>query len=364
MITILLAWRRCCGIRPSVTNDAGLAIDHRPSVEFSIGTRVQYRTAWRSSMSRPTVVELIKSVALTALMVATCASQLAAQPFDGCPSSRETLARFEDFGRTGKMPPDLGRWLSDPKAQYIEPWKAFDNVYFVGVCWVSAWAIRTNDGVVLIDTLHEPHVDQLIANLGKVGIDLSDIKYVLMTHGHFDHVGGAAKLKPLLPNAKFVMTQIGWDEAMESARGSESTPRRWSMIPQQVVVKDGDVIDIGGNTFGVLEAPGHTLGTASYSFDVKDGTNTYRAITVGGLGLNAIKDSKQVEAYIASVDRIGALVKQTNQPVTVHLTTHPFSNGLMEARDRLAARKPSQPNPLVDPEGLLKQLAGLRKGAV
>jgi metallo-beta-lactamase class B len=102
-------------------------------------------------------------------------------------------------------------------------------------------------GVVLIDTLHEPHVDQLIANLGKVGINLADIKYVLMTHGHFDHVGGAARLKPLLINAKFVMTQTGWDEAMEAARASESTSLRLSMIPQDVVVKDGDVIRLAGN---------------------------------------------------------------------------------------------------------------------
>ena len=80
------------------------------------------------------------------------------------------------------------------------------------------------------------------------------------------------------------------------------------MIPQDVVVKDGDVIQLGGNTFGVLETPGHTLGTASYAFDVKDGASTYRAITVGGLGLNAVKDSKQVEGYIASVDRISQLV--------------------------------------------------------
>src|SRR5260370_31090076 len=135
------------------------------------------------------------------------------------------------------------------------------------------------------------------------------------------------------------------------------------MIPQAVVPKGGDVIRLGGNNFGVLETPGHPLGTASYPFDVKDGANIYRAITVGGLGLNAIKDSKQVESYIASVDRITALAKQPSQPVTVHLTTHPFSTGLMEARDRLAARKPGDPNPLVDPDGLLKQLAGLRSGA-
>jgi metallo-beta-lactamase class B len=303
----------------------------------------------------------IKSFAvIILLLVAGMANPLVAQPFEGCPS-KEIRAPFEEFGRTGKMPPDLGQWLFDPKAQYIEPWKAFENVYFVGVCWVSAWAINTSDGVVLIDTLHEPHVDQLIANLRKVGINFADIKYVLMTHGHFDHVGGAAKLKPLLPNAKFVMTQIGWDEAMESAKKSESTPRPWSMIPRDVVAKDGDVIHVGDNS--VLETPGHTLGTASYTYDVTDGANTYRAITVGGLGLNAIKDSRQVELYIASVGTIIALIKKQQQPMTVHLTTHPFSNGLTEIRARLAARKPDEPNPLVDQQGILEQLAALRSNA-
>ncbi len=255
-------------------------------------------------MRRPTLSELISSFALTALLATASASPLVAQPFVGCPSN-EIFARFDDFSRTGKMPPDLGDWLREAKLQYVEPWKPFDNVYFVGVCWVSAWAIRTSDGVVLIDTLHEPHVDQLVENLRKAGVDL----------------------------------------------------------PQEIVVKDGDVIRLGGNTFGVLETPGHTLGTASYTFDVKDGASTHHAITVGGLGLNAIKNSKQVEGYIASVDRITALVKRTDQPVTVHLTTHPFSTGLTEARHKLAARNPGEPNPVVDPTGFLKQLATLHDGA-
>jgi len=290
-------------------------------------------------------------------------SPLAAQPFNGCPSE-EILAAWNDFGLAGKPPPAAWRsFVRDPKAQYIEPWKAIDNVYYVGVCWVSAWAIQTSDGVVLIDTLHEPHVDQLVANLGKAGINLADIKYVLMTHGHFDHVGGAAKLKPLLTNAKFVMTKTGWDEAMESARASESTPLRWSMIPQDVVVKDGDVTQLGGNSFAVFETPGHTAGTASYTFDVKDGASTYRAISIGGLGLNAIKNSKQVEVFIASLDRLNGMVREQIQPVVVHITPHGFANGLTEARDRLAARKPGELNPLVDPNALLKQIASLRSNA-
>ena len=114
-------------------------------------------------MPRLTLSERIMSFALTVLLMTALTNPLAAQPFEGCPS-KEILAAFNDFASVGKPPPDAWRsWLRDPKAQAMEPWKAFDNVHYVGVCWVSAWAIQTNDGVVLIDTLHEPHVDQLVA---------------------------------------------------------------------------------------------------------------------------------------------------------------------------------------------------------
>jgi metallo-beta-lactamase class B len=287
---------------------------------------------------------------------------LAAEPITGC-SSKQINAAFADLGRTGKLAPEVGRWVMNTRAQYEKPYRAFDNVYFVGVCWVSAWIIKTSDGAVLIDTLHEPHVDQLIKNIAAVGVKPADIKYVLITHGHFDHAGGAYKLKPLLTNAKFVMTQAGWNEAIKSAKASQGTPRAWTMIPQDVVAKDGDVFKVGDESFGVLVTPGHTWGTASYTYDVKDNGKTYHAITVGGLGLNAIENSKQVEAYINSVNRIEAMVKRPDNPITVHLTTHPFSTGLTEAKDRLATRKPGDPNPLIDTPGFLKQLADLRKDA-
>ena len=278
-----------------------------------------------------------------------------------CDSTKITAA-FDGFLRTGKMPPALGQWLVDPKAQTVEPYRAFDNVYYVGVCWVSAWLITTSDGAVLIDTLHDPFGDLLIANIRKVGVDPASIKYVLMTHGHFDHVGGAYKLKPLM-KARFAMTEKGWTEAITSAQASQGTPRPWTMIAKDLVVKDGDVITVGDTTFGVYETPGHTFGTASYSFHVRDGADSYHAFTVGGLGLNAIQSSQQVEAYIASVTRIAAVVRRPTDPISAHLTTHPSSNGLTEAAQRLKSRRPGEPHPLVDPAGFTSQLEMLRKNA-
>jgi metallo-beta-lactamase class B len=300
--------------------------------------------------------------AMIALMGAV-GSASAESLFDGCPSG-PIIQRFIEFGQTGQMPKDLGKWLNTPADQYVEPWKPFDNVDYVGVCWVSAWLVHTDDGVVLIDTLYGPFQKMIVENIQKTGTDLADIKYVMMTHGHFDHVGGAASLKPQLPNAKFVMTQGGWDEAVESSAQSQGGPRAWNMIAPEITVADGDQITVGGNTFQVIETPGHTWGTASYMYDVHDGDNTYRAITIGGLGLNAIEGPPQVEAYIASVDRVRKLVEAQDMPIEVHLTTHGFSAGLDENRQKHAARKVGEPNVFVDPQALLNQVAGLRERAV
>lgn len=299
--------------------------------------------------------------AVTLLLVLLAGRPAAAQIPTDCDSTKINAA-FEGFLRTGRMPPALGQWLVDPKAQTVEPYRAFDNVYYVGVCWVSAWLITTSDGAVLIDTLHDPFGDLLIANIRKVGVDPASIKYVLMTHGHFDHVGGAYKLKPLT-KARFVMTEKGWAEGIVAAQASQGTPRPWTMIAKDLVVKDGDVITVGDATFGVYETPGHTFGTTSYAFHVRDGADTYHAFTVGGLGLNAIQSSQQVEAYIASVTRIAELARQSTDPITVHLTTHPSSNGLTEAAQRLKSRRPGEPHPLVDPAGFTSQLETLRKNA-
>lgn len=197
-------------------------------------------------------------IAIGALTMALLGGAAPAQAelFDGCPS-KPILGKFIEFGKTGKMPKDLGKWLNTPSAQKVKPWKPFDNVDFVGICWVSSWLIHTNDGSVLIDTLYGPFTQQLIENIKSVGTDFSDIKYVLITHGHFDHAGGAAELKRLLPNATFAMTQAGWDEAAEASAASQGK-RKWQMMEQEKILNDGDVIELGGMAIEVIEMPGHS----------------------------------------------------------------------------------------------------------
>lgn len=97
---------------------------------------------------------------------------------------------------------------------------------------------------------------------------------------------------------------------------------------------------------------------------MKDGDDTYRAITIGGLGLNAIEGPEQVEAYIESVDRLRELVAASDENIQVHLSNHGFSNGLEENRLKLTERSKGEPNVFVDADALLAQLAALRAGSV
>ncbi|WP_113625664.1 CAR family subclass B3 metallo-beta-lactamase [Pectobacterium peruviense] len=284
----------------------------------------------------------------------------------GCGPSSTINQLFNQFGNSGKMPAELGSWLNDAKAQTVEPYQAFDNVYYVGICWVSAWLIKTSEGPVLIDTLYGEFTDQLIDNIKKIGVEPADIKMVLLTHGHFDHVGGVSKLKSFT-NARFVMSEEGWKEAQADANKTQGKPNAWTMpdpATTDILVKNGSALSVGDTTFYAYITPGHTWGTTSYVFDIKEGNNTYRAMTIGGLGLNAIDGPQQVEAYIRSIDRIKAMVEDDKHPITVHLTAHPFSNGQIEIQNQLKVRQPNQPHPMVDAEGLLKQLATLRAGAV
>jgi metallo-beta-lactamase class B len=134
------------------------------------------------------------------------------------------------------------------------------------------------------------------------------------------------------------------------------------MIPRDIVAKDGDAWTLGGRTQTLLETRA-TRSARRRTCSTHDGSRAYRALTVGGLGLSAIQNARQVELYIASVERLDRMASAPAQPIEVHLTTHPFATGLMEERAALAARKPGDPHPLVDAAALRAQLEALESGA-
>src|SRR5947199_8919853 len=86
---------------------------------------------------------------------------------------------------------------NDVEFQKIEPFKVFDNLYYVGPGYVSVWLLTTAEGDILFDSAQEPYVDHVIGNIRKLGVDPKNIKYILVSHGHLDHFGGAARIQEL-----------------------------------------------------------------------------------------------------------------------------------------------------------------------
>jgi metallo-beta-lactamase class B len=186
----------------------------------------------------------------------------------------ETAIRAVPPAAAATSPPPRAAW-------HAEPVKVFDNLYFVGQSEYSAWAIRTSDGIILMDAIYDYSVeDEVIGGLTALGLDPKQIKYVVVSHAHGDHVGGARFLQER--GARIVMAEPDWD-LMERSRVNFAKPTR------DIVATDGQRLTLGDTTITIHVTPGHTLGTISSLIPVKDGGATHIAAYWGGTAFNWVR---------------------------------------------------------------------------
>ena len=246
--------------------------------------------------------------------------------------------------------------IMDVAKQRTEPFRIFDNLYYVGIQWVSCYVLETSAGLVLIDSLHPPHHTQIPDKLARLGLAPSDIRYVLVTHGHFDHAGGARYFQEEY-DATVVLMAEDWDLVEDHAANipafSFPPPRR------DLVAEDGQVLALGDTIVRLYHTPGHTPGTMSIEFMVADGGHEYRAFVMGGAGTNFVGVGR-ARGYLDSVERIRALAGE-NRPVEVNLANHPFGNELFERRVRLSMRAEGAHHPFVDADAFAAYLDGLAR---
>jgi len=214
----------------------------------------------------------------------------------------------------GAAPP-AARTVPDRALWYAKPYKVFDNLYFVGTKIHSSWALTTTDGIVLIDTLFDYAIEpEIVEGLTTLGLDPRSIKYVLISHAHGDHDQGAALLQSRY-HAKIVMGAADWDATLQRPA---STP---GGVPQRDVVvgPEGTKITLGDTTVDVIATPGHTPGTLSYIFPVRDRGRPLVVAYAGGTAFNfprraenfaIYRDSQRKTAKAAAA--AGATVVMTN----------------------------------------------------
>ena len=257
---------------------------------------------------------------------------------------------IESFSGAAMPPAVEAMWASweDRKSQYVVPFQIFDNVYYVGIDWVAAYLIDTGDGLILIDSLYGNWLPVLLNNIRQLGFDPADVKYLINTHGHFDHAGGSALFQKLY-GSRVVMTAEDWQVARakpELAVFYMPTPR------VDIIAKDGDTITLGNNTITLFNTPGHTEGVLSLGYTGKDGADTHSILTLGGVGLN-FSGVERTEIYLDSYRRLQSM--QDN--FSVSLPNHQSMGRVFDRRDLLAQRQTGQAHPFVDKPGLSRDLA-------
>jgi metallo-beta-lactamase class B len=223
-----------------------------------------------------------------------------------------------------------------------EPFKIFDNLYFVGIGEVGSYVIETSAGLILIDTLWDldGYTDYLLNQIRKVGLDPADIEYVLILQGHRDHFGGARDLQAVI-DARFG-TAAADRQMMQNSFG-EHAPRI------DFVIENGDTITLGDTTIHLEVTPGHTPGTTSLRFPVYDNGTEYQAYFHGGPSVRS-EDPAVIRAFIADLERIKRIANIDVQ-IGGHYDSYlPGTGDLFDRAARLAKRRPGEPHPWVDRE--------------
>src|SRR5712691_2205704 len=221
---------------------------------------------------------------------------------------------------------------------FAEPAKVFDNLYFVGSKIHSSWALTTSAGIILIDTLFTYNSEEEIAGgLKKLSLDPATVKFVIISHAHADHVGGAKIMQDRF-GSHIVMGGPDWDSIEKSVRGyPQGKPKR------DIVADDGQKITLGDTSVTIITTPGHTPGTLSMLFTVKDSGKPINVAYSGGTAFNFPSTAPNFDTYIDSQRKMAAAAASAN--ATILMSNHSEFDNAFSKIKMLAARKAGEPHP-------------------
>jgi metallo-beta-lactamase class B len=285
---------------------------------------------------------------MAAIGVASAGAQPAANAIDAHLAAAKNAAGFDFPGLLGALcvaprntatrdatpppPADRARWLTEPA-------KVFDDVYFVGTKDRSAWALTTSEGIILIDTTYEYETEPVIVGgLRKLGLDPASVKYVIISHAHPGEVGGAKLMQDRF-GSRIVIGEGDWETIEQSVKSfPNGKPKR------DISVTDRLDITLGGRTVTVVPMPGHTPGTLSMIFQVKDNGTPLTVAFPGGTEFNFVNDVPHFDTYIASARKFAAAAAAAG--ATVLMTNQSEFDNAASKIKMLAARRPGEPHPL------------------
>jgi len=238
-----------------------------------------------------------------------------------------------------------------PSEYYVKPFKIFGNLYFVGNRDVGAYLLDTGEGLILIDTTYPTTRALLIQSIWEAGFNPRDIRYILHTHGHFDHFG-ATDLLVSLSGAKTFLGAADaqmFRERPELALVEDAKYTYMELFQPDVELHDGDVVELGNTKIRAVSTPGHTMGVFSFFVELREGEEVHLAGLYGGIGVNTLC-REAVDRFGTHDQRnyhIASLEKVRDIPVDIVLGNHTAQNHTLE-KYQIMQEQPDGPNPFIN----------------
>jgi metallo-beta-lactamase class B len=238
------------------------------------------------------------------------------------------------------------------------PHRIAGNLYYVGSEDLASYLIVTPKGNILINSSLQASVPLIRSSIRQLGFKFSDTKILLISHAHYDHCGGSAKVKRLTGAKYFVMdADVPVVESGGKADFNYGADPTMQFPPTKVdrVLHDGNTVRLGGVVLTAHKTPGHTKGTTTWTMDEFQGGKTLHVVIVGSPNVNPGYKLVNNQAYprIAEDYRHGFQVLKT-LPCDIFLGAHGSYYDMVQKYPRM---KDGENDVFVDPNGYKSYIA-------
>ena len=255
-------------------------------------------------------------------------------------------------GKRAMTPEELSRLTtgtSEQQRKAFPPHKVIGNIYSVGTEIQGSFLVTTPEGHILVNSNFEETVPLLRESVEKLGFRFADIRIVLGSHAHGDHMEGDARVKELTGARVMAMEQDV--PALERMRPGGKAH------PIDRVLRDGDEVTLGGTTLFARHTPGHTSGNTTWLMKAQDGGRAYDVVILGGMGVTANAAlvgsaglTPLAEDYIRSFKLLRSI------PCDVPLGSHTSMYNMTQKYARMGKGPSGTENPYIDPEAYVEEL--------